>query len=252
MRQRVAASTAGIFFTVVIPTVIGMMIPEISLIVGAPIIAISALGGVAVCLWGFWPEIRAWRKPSESESTTPPEPEATPVDQTRLFIECFPEPRKPLEGGRAWVLAAKAVPPDEDSGGLQRLTAFGSTQITLPGGNTLFRCIVRNYGTATLLAVSIELEIRFHAAIHRTESNGRSIQSGAEIFRRPWPIRISRLDPGPDNGFEFYMVGNSKDFVNFKFPASATGQRVDRDKAELLSVTTDESIKLLIISPDFP
>lgn len=271
--QRISPGTiAKAVIGIIVPTVAGMMIPQIGLRLGIATIAVSVAIAAGDIVWmSTTRKMRGNRLaaiilvvvgvlalgggiylalPKQSDGAETPQ---APSVKSRLLIECNTEPTVSLSVSDAYIMMPKPVPAEANSGGLTIVKTSGSSKVTFPGGPLTERCVVRNYGPQTIAALELAISVKFRESIVSRSSDGKGmgVASGKETLVRPWVIKIPRLDPGPNNGFEFYIVNGTDQFLTVEFPESATGIGMDTGKAEILAVTHDAP-KGKVITPFIP
>jgi hypothetical protein len=147
--------------------------------------------------------------------------------QPMLYVDCHPGELPELSTGKSIFAVRLLHPPNGGSaGGLMELFSFRPDNSALQkgaDGRPVFaqRCVVQNDGSDPMVNIEANLRVAFIEAVGDRKDPG-SLRSGAVTLRKDWVIYIARLDPGPDDGFPFYVWNTSPDFVTVSVPDSAT------------------------------
>lgn len=147
---------------------------------------------------------------------TPP----SPLNDT-IQIECgiAALPPKVPPSGTYWILQTWPIPAENGGGGLMQMFGTADAEITWPMYSPIdtAKCIITNFGTAPVFRLQLGLRLTFLEA-KRQPDNPNSAQSGETKLDRMWPIEISRIEPGADKAFVFWIANNSPDFVRVDMP----------------------------------
>lgn len=184
-----------------------------------PLVALAVallIGGSAV----GW-QIHLWQ-----ESPTPTRQQPPPTKETSVLAECNfgTLPTKPPDG-RIYVL--NLYPTPIGGGGLAEYFGLKEAHFTWPeqeNGAPLsaYRCRLTNYGNDTLFKLTFGFRLVFNRAI----ATPPSIQSGEIFLDREWPVEVTKIDPGADRSFEFYIWNMSNAFVSVTILPNATARKV--------------------------
>jgi hypothetical protein len=106
------------------------------------------------------------------------------------------------------------------AGGLAELSANGAL-IAWPktsyGASLMgYQCEVINYSKEPIFNLSFSLTVRFMNAVN----DGKSIRNGTETSTQNRPIYIQKIDAGTGNGFTFYVINFSGDFIDITLPTA--------------------------------
>jgi hypothetical protein len=153
----------------------------------------------------------------------PPEPSA------KLFAECgvSAQPIRVDANYEAYVLSLFPVPGENGGGGLTRMFQRNEGEIKIASSPLdAVRCKITNYGAITAVSIQMTAILMFHEAI----SEGLGARSGKTTLHRRWPFLISKIEPGPDRAFVFYVLNMSDQFaraeiqpaVQFQYLGEAT------------------------------
>lgn len=138
----------------------------------------------------------------------------------KLFAECSlmpPGPVKAAPDKRVFSLVFSNSPIDgeglaQESNGSEQFSYSNSA--VAPVGH----CRVTNYGSATATNITIPVQVIYREGI----ANSNRIEGGVIRASIKRPIQISKIDPGTESAFIFYMFNASSDFVFTQIMPNAT------------------------------
>jgi hypothetical protein len=107
------------------------------------------------------------------------------------------------------------------------------------GGNAS-RCEITNHSDAPILDVEIVLDLSFYETVPMP-NQCNSISMGSLALRRPWTIRVQKIDFGPSNHFTFYIYNGTDDRVVTVFlPKTAELRRLGETKRRVMTLDVPE------------
>lgn len=144
--------------------------------------------------------------------------------RTSLSVDChlgFLLKLAPLKK-RVYAMSLYPTPKEIGGGGLiEYFSANG--EFAWPKKNGLqmtgYACELMNGGNVSIFNISMAFDLKFRSVV--TDSKGGG-QSSAEVtLAKKYPITVSRIDPGPNGAFIFYIFNISSQFVEVLLPKSA-------------------------------
>ncbi len=136
------------------------------------------------------------------------------------------------------------LPTSDVGGGLAEMGGLPGSKLTLSSSMRNFQCVLTNYSADTTFNVTISLHVKFMEVKRAKDSP--TLQSGAVILERDWPITIPKIDVGPSYEFVFYIVNQSNLFVEVTFPNSATGQIGDDSAQQQIKIIQQMSVPIFL------
>ncbi len=89
----------------------------------------------------------------------------------------------------------------------------------------IYKCEMTNYGTKTAIDIVVGFSVIWQEA-ETDPQNTNVIRSGKVYLSRPWRFDISRLEPGKDGRFVFYLPNFTQYFISITLPAILTARLV--------------------------
>lgn len=153
-----------------------------------------------------------------------PFPASSVPMRTSLSVDChlgFLPKLAPLNK-RVYAMSLYPTPKEVGGGGLiEYFSANG--EFAWPKKNGLqmtgYACELMNGGNTSIFNISMVFDLIFRSVV--TDSKGGAQRSGEVTLARNYPITVSRIDPGPNGAFIFYIFNNSSQFVEVLLPKSA-------------------------------
>lgn len=120
------------------------------------------------------------------------------------------------------VYAMELYPTPIDIGGLiEYFSANG--EFAWPKKNGLqmagYACELMHGGNVSIFNISMAFDLIFRSVV--TDSKGGGQRSAEVTLAKKYPITVSRIDPGPNGAFIFYIFNSSSQFVQVFLPKSA-------------------------------
>ena len=144
-------------------------------------------------------------------------------DRFDLYGQCEATLLPTTINGKLYELQLRAIPAERGGGGLDEVLKFGEVRWpTQESGAPVsaYKCNIINYGSATVVHISLSLHLTFKEAINT--GNGE-YRSGKVTVDRDWPIQVGKIDPGVSNAFTFYIDNwRSNQWVLASLPDNAT------------------------------
>jgi hypothetical protein len=159
-----------------------------------------------------------------------------------LFAECHLGlmPKIVPPEGRILALNLFPTPVANGGGGLVEHFATAGTEWTWPtstGGMPLmaYRCQITSYSNIPVSEVALSFRLKFIAEI-KDANDPNTLRSGPVTLERDWPIRIAKIDSGADRPFVFYVYNITPQFVEVRFPSSATGKLLGDPRVRIIAI----------------
>jgi hypothetical protein len=238
------------------------------------IVWVGIAGGALFCFWGLYPEHErlpigptllliaslagmagsvSWFYSSSGRSNGLAETREVPTEETSLgfFMECDFQTRPITAGADGRVYFSQIVVKAEAGGGLAVLTMALGAEYKFREllGLNILRCQLTNYEQTPALNVMIPLVVRFREII-RPSVTERTV--GKIIMERPWPLKISKVDPGSGNSFTFYLVNDSPLLIDFDVPDHVTIQSLGNLQAKTAKLTVGSAPMLALFPLEEP
>jgi hypothetical protein len=134
-------------------------------------------------------------------------------------------PIKAPADGQIQALSLWDVPLRAGGGGLAYYGAKPGSDFMLQLGiNNVYQCRITNYGSKTLVNITLGLNLVFIDVIN--DIANKQIISGGIHSQRPWRIDIKKIDPGQNGELSIYIWNLTKFFANVSFPSHAVASYV--------------------------
>lgn len=197
------------------------------------LIAVSLVGlvfGVALAMRGG-PSV-------PPEAVTPQSEPVSPVQITRIVVECSHiGDFENISGPYSALLVFPNPPEHGGATGMATVGAGGSAKAGELGIS--HKCKLTNFGSAALINVRIPLRLSFHnAKITHQKGGGATMETGDLTLERDGLLVVPTLGVGPLESFTFYLENNSTQIAGVDFPDKAEAQRADRMNREVVAVST--------------
>jgi hypothetical protein len=173
-----------------------------------------------------------------------------PVSGPSLFIECASVLSSMNVSAHSRTFWLDLVDPDLPGGlALHSAVFSGYTPLVSDktGANTIYQCRVMNYGSEPALNVDLMLKLRYQNAVE--QANGTGYRGGQDVRDISNSVRISKIDPGIENPFLFYIRNMTPGFVQLAFAEAATVQRIGDKALYDASVTSTLTSRGIIFDP---
>jgi hypothetical protein len=149
----------------------------------------------------------------------------SPGGNIRLFVDCSLAPPKvafPPDGNIHLMIIETDV---IDVGAVYEhgVNVPGET-ITMPGERPAQRCAITNYGSETALNLKVQFRQLFQRALNIP---GGGQKSGDTVLEKPTTMEVTKIDPGPQSSYVFYVFSMGKLFSRVYFPGTVDFKTID-------------------------
>jgi hypothetical protein len=103
-------------------------------------------------------------------------------------------------------------------------------------GTTAYKCEIVNYSDTPVIEVELALDLSFYDAIP-AQNQPTAIAIGPLVLKRPWLIKVQKIDTGPSNRFFFYIYnGTENKVVKVLLPKTAQLRHLGEEKRQLVAL----------------
>jgi hypothetical protein len=184
------------------------------------------------------------------QNTEPPkqEPFNTKPQKSKLFIDCYSiggYAVLPAEG-IARILDLQEMPESfmkvdylEETSGKRGAEFAGKDINGLP--INVAECHITSYISGPIFNITATPHVTFQEAIQKSAN---ASESGKVTLSRDWPIKIPKIDSGPDHPYVFYVMNESNRFVSLSFPDRVTASVLGKNERRPLQLITGKKLAL--------
>jgi hypothetical protein len=168
--------------------------------------------------------------------------------QEQLFVDCYSTRGSAVlpSEGHVYVLSLQEIPESvmkvdnlEDITGKPGLDFSGKDINGLP--IKVAQCHITSYGSGPIFNITTTPHVTFQQAVQKSASES---ESGKVTLSREWPIKIPKIDSGPDHAYVFYVMNESNRFVSLSFPDKVTASVLGNSEQRTLQLIKGQKLAL--------
>ncbi len=189
---------------------------------------------------------RPTKHPDEAHAAKPIET-ANPKPE-QLFVDCYSiqgHAAVPPEGV-ARILDLQEIPESvmkadflEETTGKPGVDFAGKDINNFP--IQVAQCHITSYVADPIFNITATPRVIFQEAVQKSAN---ASESGKVTLTRDWPIKIPKIDSGPDHAFVFYVMNGSNRFVSLSFPDKVMANMPGKEKQQSLRLIKGQGLAL--------
>ncbi len=151
----------------------------------------------------------------------------------KLFIECTTIGAKPVTPRNDGVLHVLDLTKPTS---LLHETTHSAKEVHLvtpPQMGPIGQCRISNYGAATAANLVVQFNLTFHESITAVPQ----VMQGKVVLQNTNKIRISKVEPGSEGAFTYYVINRTRDFVYMTLLPNVTFELLGEPKARTEHMT---------------
>ena len=173
----------------------------------------------------------------------------SPHKQEQLFVDCYSiqgHAAVPPEGV-ARILDLQEIPESvmkmdhlEEVSGKAGADFAGKDINNFP--INVAECHITSYISGPIFNITATPHVIFQEAVQKSAN---ASESGKVTLSRDWPIKIPKIDSGPDHAYVFYVMNESNRFVSLSFPDKVTASGPGTNKQQTLQLIKGKELALM-------